>query len=154
MNGMFIYASDGQRLMDDLSKMDKTGNWWSVIQLSEINWLIFGAIGITIIGVISFVIIPKFLDRALGLIAFVGLIALAGVSAVIIPQLSNQPTVFQAIEKGNPEQIQIYNIKPTEFIISWRTSCPVTPAALSGPDKTGLENAAVEPESFLKILKH
>jgi len=154
MNGIAVYASEGQRLMDNLSKTDIASGWGSMIQSSEINWLIIGGIGIIIIALISFVIVPKFLDKTLGLIAFTGLMALAGVSAVIIPQLSNQPTIFQAFEESKPEQIQIYNIQPTEFIISWRTQFPVTGAVVYGPDKKSLENVAVEIEPTQKRINH
>ena len=154
MNGIAVYASEGQRLMDNLSKTDIASGWGSMIQSSEINWLIIGGIGIIIIALISFVIVPKFLDKTLGLIAFTGLVALAGVSAMIIPQLSNQPTIFQAFEESKPEQIQIYNIQPTEFIISWRTQFPVTGAVVYGPDKKSLENVAVEIEPTQKRINH
>ncbi len=149
-----VWASEGHPLVNTLSRNPQTRSLLQTIPGSDLNWLLLIGGGVAIITFLSFVVVPKLLDQTLGLMVFIGLLGVVGVTAILVPQLSDQSTLSLARDEGIPEQVQIYNLQPTEFIVSWKTRTPVTGAVVYGQNADNLDQVAVEVEPTNDRTEH
>ena len=102
-------------------------------------WLIGGAV--LVIGVLAVMVIPRLLNYALGLTVLLLAVAIGG--GVLLPRLLQQPTTSQAGLQGTPENIQVSNIQPTQFTVTWTTGKAVIGAIKYGTSATSLNQTGL-----------